>query len=68
MNAGAAPSDDELAAIIAALSAAIPATGPVPNVPARSAWTLAARLPQLEIDDLRALRRAADVAVCSPRF
>ena len=61
-------SDDELAAIFTALDA-LQAAGPPPRNAGRpSAWTLAARLPDLEIDDLLALGRAQDVAVCSARF
>jgi hypothetical protein len=63
-----APSDDELAAILAALDALKAASPPLTNAAGPSAWTLAARLPDLEIDDLLALGRAPDVAVCSARY
>ncbi|HEY5425853.1 MAG TPA: hypothetical protein VIJ77_04810 [Candidatus Tumulicola sp.] len=62
-----APSDDELSAILAALDA-LTAAPPLRNAAGLSAWTLAARLPDLEIDDLLALGRAPDVAVCSARY
>ena len=63
----AAPSDDELVAILAALDA-LTAAPPLRNAGGLSAWTLAGRLPDLQIDDLLALGRAPDVAVCSARF
>ena len=63
-----APTDDELAAILAALGAGDAVTMPLRGVPTLSAWVLANRLPDLEIDDVLALARAADAAVCSTRF
>ena len=63
-----APTDDELAAILAALGAVDAVTMPVRAVPTLSAWALANRLPDLEIDAVLALAHAADVAVCSTRF
>jgi hypothetical protein len=61
---GDTPSDDELAAIAAAIAAA--ATGIEATTVAVSgptAWTLSLRRPDLEFDDLLALGRA-----CSTKF
>ena len=68
MSEPARPTGEEAAAIAAAValwSSAYAAQTP-PAPPAR-AWALAMRLPDLEIDDLRALARARDAA-CSARF
>ncbi|MGA8535391.1 MAG: hypothetical protein WB615_14885 [Candidatus Tumulicola sp.] len=63
MNSSA-PRDAELAAVIAAL-AAVARDSNAANEPARpaSAWMLAALRPELEFDELLALRNA-----CSTRF
>jgi hypothetical protein len=58
----AAPTDDELAAIALVL-ASVATTSEVPEGPGPSAWQLAARRPDLEYDELLALRNA-----CSTRF
>jgi len=57
-----APTDDELAAIAVALTDVAHADEE-PGSPAPSAWQLSDRRPDLEFDELLALRNA-----CSTRF
>jgi hypothetical protein len=56
------PSDDELAAIVIALAVARAKPGNVASIDRPPAWTLSMRRPDLEFDDLLALR------TCSTRF
>ncbi len=51
---GAQPADDEIAAIVAALSS-LTERADASAASQSSAWTLASRFPDLDIDDLRAL-------------
>jgi hypothetical protein len=63
-----APRGDELAAIAAALVARAQAHESAQPPFTLPPWSLAARFPDLEIEDVLALRHASDVAVCSTRF
>jgi hypothetical protein len=63
----AAPSDSELIAIAVALGR-LKAAARTADPPRASAWSSAMRLPDLEIEDLRALVRSGNAAKCSTRF